>query len=332
MKKIVAILLAVLLLGSATAFAETATLYTVSDPVLAVDVDGEQINLDLNGLTIACAVLEEGDAPKFALNVLGNGECLFAAAARLEGNVLLLSAEGLSNTYKVEIPDVASSVQNVQDIDLSGLDTDALMQTITEGVEIDQDGDTMIVTVPYNVLNDVLTQVAPVLQSVEIEGVDMSEFESAVSELVESNSGVTIVAAVKMEDAGMALNADLYPVQDGEQAEQSVLNVSVNTDAQQYDFAVSVPDAGVYFNLNVAPETGKITLQVNSDDFDATLSFVVGSEEGEIVVADIGDAASAIELTEMVEEDMNTLTNELMQAASGLIGFLYPILAQVGAV
>ncbi len=330
MKKIVAILLAVLLLGSATAFAETATLYTVSDPVLAVDVDGEQINLDLNGLTIACAVLEEGDAPKFALNVLGNGECLFAAAARLEGNVLLLSAEGLSNTYKVEIPDVASSVQNVQDIDLSGLDTDALMQTITEGVEIDQDGDTMIVTVPYNVLNDVLTQVAPVLQSVEIEGVDMSEVESAVSELVESNSGVTIVAAVKMEDAGMALNADLYPVQDGEQAEQSVLNVSVEM-YDELNFAVSVPDAGVYFNLNVAPETGKITLQVNSDDFDATLSFVVGSEEGEIVVADIGDAASAIELTEIVEEDMNTLTNELMQAASGLIGFLYPILAQVGA-
>ena len=83
MKKILAILLAVLLLGSVSAFAEAATVYSVSDPVFSFNAGEDQMNLDLKGLSIAFASVSDAAEPTVAVNILGNGEVLFACTLKV---------------------------------------------------------------------------------------------------------------------------------------------------------------------------------------------------------------------------------------------------------
>ena len=81
MKKLIAVILAVLLLGSALACAEAAPALDLKDPVLDVTISGEAVHFDLTGLTLRVGVLgEEEENARLILNLLGGDELLFAAA------------------------------------------------------------------------------------------------------------------------------------------------------------------------------------------------------------------------------------------------------------
>lgn len=362
MKKLLAVLLAVLLLGSATAFADTATVFTLSDPTVAVNMGGEEMNIDLAGLELAVAPIMEGEVPGAALNIYGKGELLLAAAARVLGDRVLLDMEGLSNSYYAAIPDVASMAGSM---DLSGIDVDALTEIVMGSIEMETEGDTTTFKVPYTAVNQILEAVLPVLKEVDIEGVDLdlSEVEEMLAQFKETNSGINVEGTVKETDTGASVAVQTHLVQNGEAAELPLSACTVDLDQSEagLTFAASLfvadedsgsllnmvtvnAEIGAAVNVNVALmegmanisfvydfATGLVTINVNAEGVDATLTCTVSVGEGEITVVPAGDPSTAINLEELTEEQVEQASTELTQATAYLVGFLYPVIAQFAA-
>ena len=362
MKKLLAVLLAVLLLGSATAFADTATVFTLSDPTVAVNMGGEEMNIDLAGLELAIAPIMEGEIPGAALNIYGNGELLLAAAARVLGDRALLDMEGLSNSYYAAIPDVASMAGSM---DLSGIDVEALTEIVMGSIELDTEGDTTTFKVPYTAVNQVLEAVLPALKQIDIEGVDLdlSEFEDTLAQFKETDSGINVEGSIKESETGVSVAVQTYLVQGGQASETPVTVVTVDIDQSEagVTFAATLlaadeesgsllnvatinAELGAAVNVNIALmegmanisfvydfATGLVTINANAEGVDVTLTCTVAVGEGEITVVPAGDPSTAINLEELTEEQVEQATTELTQATAYLIGFLYPVFAQFAA-
>lgn len=332
MKKILAILLVVMLLGTTTAFAENASIYSLSDPVVSITADGQPMTLDLTGLSIGFAPLTIDDLPTIVLTISANDQVLMSGAAQLNGNTVLMTAEGLSRTYSAQLPenlDVSGTISNFDPsmLDLSTIDVDAMMSMIMENSQFDVNGNTTTITVPYVVINEVLAQFAPLLESINVEGVDMSEVTQAFAQLKESDSGVTLVIAMTEEENGGNVVVDVYPVENGETAPESLVNVAVVM-ADVFTFDLSAAGQ-ITMHFSFDPATGAVEITFDVPDAGFGLAGVVGATEGEVAVPAI-DAANALDVTTLSDEDMELLQNEFIQASSGLIGALYPALAQSG--
>lgn len=88
MKKLFAILLAVMLLMTAAASAETPSTFTFLDPVLVIDTGAGAQTFDLTGLQVKIAATES-DPVKIRLSILGDGESLAditAQVSRVDGD------------------------------------------------------------------------------------------------------------------------------------------------------------------------------------------------------------------------------------------------------
>lgn len=362
MKKLLAVILAVLLLGSATAFAETATVFTLSDPTVTANIDSEEMNIDLAGLELAIAPIMEGEVPGVAINIYGKGELLLAAAARVLGDRALLDMEGLSNTYYAAIPDVASMAGSM---DLSGIDMDALTEIVMGSIELETEGDTTTFKLPYTAVNQILEAVLPVLKQVDVEGVDLdlSEVEDMLAQFKETDSGLNVKGTVKETETGASGAVQTYLVQGGQASESpvSACTVDFNQGETGITFAASLfaadeesgsllnvvtinAEIGAAVNVNIALmegmanisfsydfATGLVTINVNAEGIDVTLTCTVSVGEGEITIVPAGDPSTAINLEELTEEQVEQATTELTQATAYLVGFLYPVFAQFSA-
>ena len=134
MKKLIAVILAVLLLGSAVACAEAAPAVDLKDPVLDVTAAGETVHLDLSGLTLRFGVLGAEEDPCLVLNVLADDTLLVTAAVRQAGGQMLFAADGFSHSYA--LPVTGSSPA------MPGSDADG------EGAELSASGSLVVVIVP----------------------------------------------------------------------------------------------------------------------------------------------------------------------------------------
>lgn len=361
MKKLLAVLLSLMLLCPTAVFADTADLFTLSEPVLTIGMGGEESTIDLTGLKIAIAIPDE-EGNTCAINVLGKDEVLFSGIMKLDGDKVLLTAEGLSNTYYIDKPDVEVNPDNLEDaeIDLSGIDMDGLMNKLMESVEFNADEDgNMTFFVPHTALNEVLADLLPILDQVPEAALPAESKDEAVSfinGLKDSDSGIDISGSLTGSDTGMDFQADVLMVDNGQAAEQPILSLAGSMTAAD--------DGAMSFQISVsaaADESGELTevasidLQIGDnfsfhavilgsyeasfsyqpadsiaeigltmDGMSYRLSVKVGTETGDISICPVGDAASAINANELTEEQSEQLMNELMTAASGLFAFFTP--------
>ena len=102
MKKFLALLLALLMLGSCTAFAEGAKVFSISDPVIHVENETGPVDVDLAGLQLCFGPLP-GEQQGLLLNIFGNDELLFRAQFRQDGQQLIFTADGLSHSYSLPV-------------------------------------------------------------------------------------------------------------------------------------------------------------------------------------------------------------------------------------
>ena len=304
MKKLIALLIALMVLALPIASAETVL---ITDPVLTAA--GQTI--DLTGLEIAVGAGAIGETAAIQIDFNGNGQKLYGIAINATADgIVLIAPEGISNVYCAAIPEEAAGLANLQ---MPDLDLDAVIETLTAGIEMD--GDT--IRIPYNVINEALAQIAPQLEGIEIPGVSSDEIVQALTQLQESNSGITIEATITESDAGTAINAKGILVEDGTATGQNVFNADV-TVGENVDFTIDLMgEATVHF----ATEGDRITIGGSADGTSFELAFSVSSSDAAPALTEI-DGTNAIDVTTLGEEELDALGNEIMTAASGLLMFV----------
>jgi len=349
MKKLLSLLLAVLMLGSLTAYAETVT---IADPTITVKAeDSEDTVLDLAGLSLVFGFDEETQT--LACAVFGDGENLFNAAAKIDGNNVVMTADGLSNSYKVAIP----AGEETEDVELPGgidLDVDALTEALMNGLTIEENDDGSVAfTLSYTAINDVLELVAPALES--IPEIDVTGLAESIAQLKETDSGVQISGLFTEGEEDAAASVEFYVVENGEVAETPVasgeltltmddalnLALEIYADVESsgeltevaYFTLEAAEDGSFSFEMNMMDEfslafsfdtnTGVALISVESEGttFTATAVFSV-DEDGEITAIPVGDADSAIDVAELTEEQTTALGEEVLAALEGVMTYL----------
>ena len=321
MKKLFAIVLALLLVLAPAALAENAGVFTLSSPVLNLNMGGENMSVDLSGLDLVISAGLAGETPSLQIDINGNGEKLFGAAANVQGDRFVVAVEGMSTPVYVQIPE---TLNNLSSLDLSGLDIDieSLAGIVMGQLEINSEGDTTTFKLPYTAVNEVLAAIAPALSSIEIEGVDTAELAEELAELKDSDNGINIEGSYSATETGIAVNASIIPVDDGTAADAAA-NLSVVL-GDTIDVTLEVPGAGS-FALTLAPQEDdsiNLSLRINAEGVDAELTATVSVSEADATFTEI-DAANAVNLEELADEDAEALIGELYGAAGNLIGFVF---------
>ena len=244
MKKLIAVILAVLLLGSAVAFAESAPALNMKDPVLEITKDGETALVDLNGLTLRIGALEVEDESYVVLNILGNDELLFRAAACGRDGRVLIAADGLSHSFAVPL---VSSSESAPAAAEAGEEepslADALLAKLMESAEVGYDGDAITFHVPYTATNDLLREMLPMLKSVP----NAEELLAQLDELEAQGNGFELNGTLAMSE-GLHIVLGITPVSEGTAADSAAFQLRLDADKHDdgLDFvaALSVPAAG----------------------------------------------------------------------------------------
>lgn len=244
MKKLIAVILAVLLLGSAVAFAESAPALDMKDPVLEITKEGETALVDLNGLTLRVGALEVEDESYVVLNILGNDELLFRAAACGRDGRVLIAADGISHSLSVPL---VSSSESAPAAAEAGEEepslADALLAKLMESAEVGFDGDAITFHVPYTATNDLLREMLPMLKSVP----NAEELLAQLDELEAQGNGFELNGTLRMSE-GLHIVLGVTPVSEGTAADSAAfqLRLDANKTDDGLDFvaALSVPAAG----------------------------------------------------------------------------------------
>ena len=318
MKKMLAILLALLMITAAAASAESA--FTFADPVLTMNM-GETQTFDLTGFEIEIAAGQVGNVVAARVNLSGDGRKMLTLNANVVGSRVVLGIEGVSKTFYADIPEAAA---NVTSMDLSGLDIDveALVAPLLSSIEMD--GDT--IRIPYTAVNDVLEVLAPAIEKVEIPGVDVSQVSSMIAQLKQSNSGVNLEGSYSQSENGMSVSATVIPVMNG-QAGDAVLNVNFDMDDAGLMAMVEVPGQfkGHFGAEPVDDSKAKISIggEANGASVELTGVAGIGESDAELVLLDADNAISFEKLTDGSDQ---ALMAELMGAAGGLIQYIYGVI------
>ena len=304
MKKIIALLIALMMLALPFASAET---LLISSPVLSAA--GQTI--DLSGLEITAGINSNENLAVDQIDFNGNGQKLYGITLNVtpDGRVLI-APDGISNVYYMDVP---VDVGSLQDIQMPELDLDGVIETLTAGIEMD--GET--IRIPYNVINDALAQLAPQLEGIEISGISGAEIAQTLTQLKESNSGITIEATMSESGTDTAISAKGELVQDGTATGQNVFNANL-TLGENVDFTIDLMGQAT---IHFATAGDRITIGGSADGTSFDLSFTASTTDATPEMVEI-DGTNAIDITTLSEEDTEALGNEIMTAASGLLMFV----------
>ena len=214
MKKLIAVILAVLLLGSAAAFAEAAPALELKDPVLDFTASGETVRLDLSGLTLRVGVLgEEEEDACLVLNLLGADKPLLTAALRMDGERVLLAADGFSHSYALPVAGTSAALSPAG-ADGEGPDLDALVSALTEKVlsqaEIGMEGDAITFRLPYTAVSELLRELVPLMGSAP----NAEGLQEALDEMEASGESVELSGSVS-GNGGVHAELNVTPVSGG---------------------------------------------------------------------------------------------------------------------
>ena len=333
MKKLLSLLLVVLLLGSVTAFAENTTYYAFSDPVVDLQGGEEPVHVDLTGMSLAVAPVEVDGQEIVAFNILGNGTPLFAAAFHVAEDKLLVDVDGWSHTYCAAIPALQEEAEAEVEADpFAGLDIDALTAALMNELELTMKGDTVNFVLPYTAVNSLMQQLLPMLaESVSLpeglEDIDLNEIAELFAEMEKEDSGVTLSGSFTQNES-ISAALDCYLVENGEASSEPLFSAVMRETEEDFSLDILlVGEISVHVGLNA--ESGKLDFQYQAEEQSFGLTGFFGSEEGEIKVAQLGEAAGAIDVQQLTEEQTEELGNETLLALNDLLEYLTPVLNEI---
>lgn len=331
MKKMIAILVALMLL--AMPFASAESVLRLANPTLSMNMNGETMNFDLTG-TELCLALNQLNEDTVALKLFinGNGETLFAIDANLTASAVLVSATGLSKVLSVPIPE--ELLQSIEKMDLGGgfqlpeEVTEKISNIVMSAIEVDEE--TGAIRVPHTALNDVLTEVLPYLDQAPVPGLNTEEVKKAIEDMKANDSGFDLIGTFdSAEDGSSSAVFSLYPVQNGELSETPLGTLGLDIADNGFTLTVDVGDEGA-LTLSFVDGLFTLAFQSEKEGMDMALTCEIGATEADVELVEL-DAANAVDVTALSEEDIQTLSNELMGGATGLLGHVFSALQNPAA-
>lgn len=319
MKKIIAVLLAMLLLATA-ALAETAI---IADPYFEVTADGETQSFDLKGLNIKVTTGEVGEGKTaVGLIVEKDGQVVLQAAANLVDDKAYFALDGVDGVFFVEVPEQVEEVK--EDIDLSNInlniDAAQLVSTLMTSIEFTENG----FRLPYTAINEILKQIAPAIKEANIPDVDADEFEKTVDQLIASNTGLTLEGSFISDEQGMSGSLNAINVENGEEKEQ-LATATFGLTEEAFNCEMEVVDLGklgiilepspanegyLYFVMTAADQTN-----------DYYMSMLVGSDEEGEELREL-DTEGAVDIANADPEVQEAFANDLDNALGDLADLL----------
>ena len=245
MKKLLAILLALLMLGSVTAFAEENECFSMREIHFVLDGE-EPVDLDLAGLELRFGTFGTEDKEDgLALNILGGGELLFRAQAEeAENDAVLLSADGLSHSYLLPLSMFEDiDVEEDEEVEIE-LDWEPLLEAVLSKLEVTPQGAGIHFVLPYEASQELLDELAAQLSTDEV--VHIEGLDELIAQLRESQSGIALEGNFKPGFRGFSGDLSVFVVEGGVQPEVASLaldgSLSRGKDKTEYVFNLSLYD------------------------------------------------------------------------------------------
>ena len=294
MKKILAILLAVLMLGSATAFAETSPCFSASDPVVHVEQEGSIMDINLAGLEFRIGTMPAGENG-LLLNVLAEGELLFKAQLRVEDNGVVLSADGLSHSYRFPLPGGTPSAQAGSGISSSApaIDFKPVIEALLSESQINSSPDGVEFDIPYTAVLNALDQLLDMIPISDQEQLDTLREE--LNKARESKSGPSFIGSVENTETGINAELNVFMVSNGIRPVEptAVLRARTTREGTATNFTGEMEAQGsMVFRFAGRYTDGRLDVNLDADpDQDGSLRMVANLQ------AEWGDGAFYLSLT-----------------------------------
>lgn len=260
MKKLLAIVLALMLLTASAAFAETATVVTYANPVVSVTQDGQTQTIDLAGLELTLSaglVGEEPQAgedgaeaadtrvPTILLDVVKDGEALLSGEAQFIGTALVLNLDGLSRPIAVDmtqagemavggyrqmfaaLPEMAkSSLPAFTGVQIPKVDLMSLAGSLPMlGIEPVTTENGVSFELPAEMVNMLLTMI---LQQVPAEALESTGLADVLNQL-QANGGFALRGNISDDGTTGVLTIGVHPVAEGATADEAALTVNFSS-------------------------------------------------------------------------------------------------------
>ena len=283
MKKIIAMLLALMLLLGMTAVAEEAAANTAVLTLgnASVSMNGETV--DLEGMTATLSLnAADAEAPTLALSIDNDEGTLAAVYAQIKGNQFLISADGLDHTYAQEIPEIPSlPVEQLPSLIAAMVPVlDTLVLPPFTGVTIPkmdisgllgefattQNADGFDFEIPAEMVKMILNLLVQAASQANIAQEQLDQ----VQQMLES---MDVALAGSLVDTGdsQVVSIDLLMSSDGENYDTAVANLTISSVENS-----ALVTVGVVMDSSGVP-TPVATIGLDSDPDAATLDFEINA-------------------------------------------------------
>ena len=205
MKKLLALLLAALLLGAPLASAEPALV--ISSPVLRVSEGGEETVLDLSGLRLALAPVWTEDSLGLAVNAYDRDRLLLAAELQFRHEDILLAMDGLSRTYCVSYSELFRELTGQE---LPTLDLRGIWMLLQRELEISREEGEIRVSLSHTATNELLGLLLPTIRKVDYDSCEL--LSDYLDQLQANDSGYALQGVFRQDESGWSGQLAIYYV------------------------------------------------------------------------------------------------------------------------
>ena len=257
MKKWIALALAMLMMLTSAAIAETARI-TISNPVITESYGGDSQSVDLTGLAASLSAGLSGQVPTLQATVTGDGQTLLDAVAQIGAGRIYMDMEGLSHTYFAPLQPAQMASQAQEALAgligalprLVGTKLPAFRGTTLPKLDLlsfgsligaRSNGSTATFSYDYRTINMLLRTVSPYLRQFA-NGMDVSQITGIIDQLANSNSGINLEGEITDTGAEAALTLRVYPVESGSAMPDPALEVRFTSRENNIGLALMVDE------------------------------------------------------------------------------------------
>ena len=256
MKKLLAIVVALMLLTASVAMAETATVLTVSNPVLTVTADGQDMTIDMGGLQIVLAMGLAGDVPTIQADVTNGAEALLSAELQVIGTNMVVSLDGLSRPLAVDVSSAgAQGLEGISALFAALPELANLKMPAFTGVDIPKldlmslgsmlgatgDGQSATFEIPYEMVQQLLSMVGQYKSMIpESAQAQVGPLFDLIEDMNAKGNGFALKGSITDDGATGTLAVDVLPVSGGVTADASAATITFMSAANQINLIVDV--------------------------------------------------------------------------------------------
>ena len=320
MKKLLAIVLALMLVTASAAFAETATVFTFSNPVITA-TQGDQTNTaDLTGtnLTIAMgmageepAVTEDGEivdnrVPTVQLDIVKDGENLLSGEIQVINERLVMNLQGMSRPVAADmsvaggiagqgyktmfegLPEMAKTkLPAFQGVTIPKLDLMSVASFLPMlGVQAETTENSASFEIPAEMVNMLLSML---IDQVPEQALQLFGGADALNQML-SSGGFALKGNITDDAETAALELGIHPVAEGATAEEAFLTITFASEENSDTLSVDISMGDESMNLgqlalNSIPDEAELDLGLNLMNGQMSLTGSLYPQEGAQVAA-----------------------------------------------